>query len=120
MRCVSIARRNYSGRVLGRQTNQRAEILAAAVAATLASESGVKYLELRTDSRFLINCVEKWITGWKANGWRKTNGDPVKNRLELQQLDAVSQQINIRYVSASTVQVLNFVALHLNQSPPWL
>ncbi len=98
-----VCRRNVSARVPDRQTNQRAEILAAVFAATTASESGVEYLELHTDSRFLMNCVEKWVPGWKANGWRKTNGDPVKNRLELKELDAMSQRIKIRYVSASTL-----------------
>ncbi len=55
-------------------------------------------MELQTDSEFLINCMTKWINDWKANGWKKTTGEPVVNRPELEELDEISRLIKIRYV----------------------
>jgi ribonuclease HI len=40
-----------------------------------------------------------WIDGWKENGWTNSRGYEVVNRAEMEELDEISQQINIRYVS---------------------
>ncbi|GAB3407798.1 hypothetical protein GCM10027515_24190 [Schumannella luteola] len=39
------------------------------------------------DSQYVINCVTKWMPGWKSKGWRKRDGAPVLNVDLLQQLD---------------------------------
>ena len=39
------------------------------------------------DSQYVINCVTKWMPGWKKKGWRKADGKPVLNLDLLQQLD---------------------------------
>lgn len=41
------------------------------------------------DSQYVINCVTKWMPGWKKKGWRKTDGKPVMNVELLQEIDAV-------------------------------
>jgi ribonuclease HI len=35
---------------------------------------------LRTDSRYLIDGLEKWMAGWKRKGWRTASGGAVLNR----------------------------------------
>lgn len=40
------------------------------------------------DSQYVINCVTKWLPGWKKKGWRKADGKPVMNVELLQEIDA--------------------------------
>jgi ribonuclease HI len=40
------------------------------------------------DSQYVINCITKWMPGWKRKGWRKADGKPVLNVDLLQELDA--------------------------------
>jgi ribonuclease HI len=40
------------------------------------------------DSRYVIDCATKWMTGWKRRGWHKADGSAVKNRDLLERLDA--------------------------------
>jgi ribonuclease HI len=63
------------------QTNQRAELLALRYALTIASawpaaDRGRRY-EIRTDSRYAIDCLTKWSAGWEASGWRRADNKPV-------------------------------------------
>lgn len=76
--------RNYSGRVRGEQTNQRAELFAIyhaiSEALTIAKQgSGAKYY-IYSDSQYAINCLSTWILTWKQNGYRNSQGDPVVNQ----------------------------------------
>jgi ribonuclease HI len=43
---------------------------------------------LRSDSRYLIDGLEKWMAGWKRKGWRTASGGAVLNRDLWEQLDA--------------------------------
>ncbi|MBC7723536.1 MAG: ribonuclease HI [Burkholderiaceae bacterium] len=40
------------------------------------------------DSQYVINCVTKWMRGWKAKGWRKADGKAVMNVDLLTEIDA--------------------------------
>ena len=44
-------------------------------------------LTIRTDSRYLIDGLEKWLPGWKRKGWRTASGGAVLNRDLWEQLD---------------------------------
>lgn len=44
-------------------------------------------LLVQCDSQYAINCVTKWMPGWKASRWRKRDGSPVLNVDILEQLD---------------------------------
>lgn len=35
---------------------------------------------LRIDSQYVINTVTKWARSWRAKGWKKADGKPVKNQ----------------------------------------
>lgn len=49
------------------------------------------------DSQYAINCVTKWIPGWKARGWRKGDGKPVLNLDLMKALDEVVQGRRYRF-----------------------
>jgi ribonuclease HI len=39
------------------------------------------------DSQYVINCITKWMPGWKRKGWRKADGKPVMNVQLLKEID---------------------------------
>jgi len=63
------------------------QLLLATEAAGLADEP----LHILADSQYAINCITKWMPGWKRKGWRKADGKPVKNRDILEALDQAIQ-----------------------------
>jgi ribonuclease HI len=72
---------------------------------------GVRLLELRTDSQFMMDCMTNWIHRWKDNGWKTSRGTEVANRAELEELDFMSsddiyEEMAIRYVSASLLLLM--------------
>ena len=46
-------------------------------------------LLIRCDSQYVINTVTKWAPNWRRKGWKKADGQPVKNR------DLVEQLLNL-------------------------
>jgi len=68
-------------------TNNRME-LTAAIAALEALKRPCR-VDLHTDSQYLRNGIMSWIKGWKRNGWRTADKQPVKNVDLWQRLDAV-------------------------------
>jgi ribonuclease HI len=57
-------------------------------------------VELYTDSQYLINGIDQWISGWKAKGWKTCDGKPVKNQelwIELDKLASI-HKIKWNYV----------------------
>ncbi|XP_067679512.1 ribonuclease H1-like [Haliotis asinina] len=89
---------NCSERLGGRPTNNRAEIHAAAKAVRQAKSMGLKNLVINTDSEFLINCITKWLKGWKKKGWKTAAGTEVANKEDIQELDEVLQGINVKWM----------------------
>ncbi|MDJ0314448.1 ribonuclease HI family protein [Arthrobacter sp. H35-D1] len=45
-------------------------------------------LHILCDSQYVINCITKWMPGWKRKGWRKADGKPVLNLELLKDIDA--------------------------------
>ena len=45
-------------------------------------------LKILCDSQYAINCISKWMPGWKKRGWKKADGKPVLNQDILKELDA--------------------------------
>ncbi|XP_069742301.1 ribonuclease H1 [Narcine bancroftii] len=89
---------NLSERLSGRQTNQRAEIVAACRAIEQAQELGIEKLVIFTDSMFTINGITKWIKSWKTNGWKLYSGGPVVNKEDFERLDKLTSDINIEWM----------------------
>ncbi len=59
-------------------TNNRMELMAAI--AGLEALKRPCEIVLTTDSQYLKRGVEEWLARWRANGWRTSNREPVKNR----------------------------------------
>ncbi|XP_072107265.1 ribonuclease H1 [Mobula birostris] len=89
---------NLSERLSGRQTNQRAEIVAACRALEQAKELNIEKLVIFTDSMFTINGITKWIKSWKTNGWKLSSGGSVINKEDFKRLDKLTSGINIEWV----------------------
>jgi ribonuclease HI len=58
-------------------TNNRMELTAAIQA--LEALNRPAQVDLHTDSRYLLDGITKWISGWERNGWVTTARKPVKN-----------------------------------------
>lgn len=70
-------------------TNNRMELTAAlALLGALRDLPRDPGLVIRTDSRYLIDGLQKWLPGWKRKGWRTASGGAVLNRDLWEQLDA--------------------------------
>jgi len=75
-------------------TNNRMELQAVieGLVALIASSS----VDLYSDSKYVLDGLNLWITGWKKNGWRTKNKQPVKNQEFWQRLDALKELHEIR------------------------
>ncbi len=76
-------------------TNNRMELLAAIVA--LESLTRACEVHLITDSQYVRHGIEKWLAGWRANGWRTAARQPVKNRDLWERLDAAAARHRVRW-----------------------
>ncbi len=90
-------------------TNNKMEMQAAIAALEfLKASEQTEPITLYTDSEYLINCVTKWVKGWKKKGWRKADGKPVQNQDLLETLDELnSQQVKWEHVRGHAGNVGN-------------
>lgn len=81
-------------------TNNRMELQAAIAALQLLSKfRQTEQVSIYTDSEYVKKGITQWISGWKANGWRTSQGKPVLNRDLWESLDDLnSPQIQWKYV----------------------
>ncbi|KAI0051199.1 hypothetical protein FA95DRAFT_1580754 [Auriscalpium vulgare] len=70
--------RNLAERCPGVQTNNCAELIAI-IRILETTPISFRPLIIKTDSKYSIDCVTKWLSGWRGRGWRTANGQPVKN-----------------------------------------
>ena len=71
-------------------TNNRMELMAAIVA--LSTLKRKVPITLVTDSIYLKDGVEQWMTKWKNNGWLTSAKKAVKNQDLWQQLDTLTRE----------------------------
>jgi ribonuclease HI len=76
-------------------TNNRMELTAAIEGLAYFSQSST--ICLTTDSQYVRQGITQWITGWKRNGWRTSNKQPVKNQDLWQQLDALAEKHTVSW-----------------------
>jgi ribonuclease HI len=64
------------------------------------------------DSQYVINCITKWMPGWKRKGWRKADGKPVLNVELLKEIDAelVGRRYSFEWVKGHANHPLNEAA----------
>lgn len=62
------------------KTNNFAELAGFLYAFQAAKEiEGLQELIIRPDSQYALDCISAYGDGWRNNGWKTKNGDPVKN-----------------------------------------
>ena len=76
-------------------TNNRMELTA--IIQGLAAPKRPCAVVIYTDSQYVKNGMEKWIHGWKKNGWKTASKQPVKNEDLWQQLDRLAAQHQIQW-----------------------
>ena len=82
----------YSGDELN-TTSQRMELLAGIMAITnLPDHSQIK---ITSNSQYLVNGMNGWITNWKKNDWQNAKGQPVANKDLWERLDALNQESSV-------------------------
>lgn len=76
-------------------TNNRMEM-----SAVVAALSALKFscrVNLFSDSRYVIDGITKWVTGWQQNGWRTADKKPVQNSDLWQEIVRLSQNHTIEW-----------------------
>ncbi len=68
-------------------TNNRMELTA--VISALHALTRPSKVVLISDSVYVLNGIEKWIHGWKKNGWKTKSKEPVKNEELWKALDGL-------------------------------
>lgn len=76
-------------------TNNRMELMAAIMA--LESLTRGAQVVVVTDSAYVKNGVTGWIHAWKRNGWRTSDGKPVKNVELWQRLDLAQARHRVEW-----------------------
>lgn len=76
-------------------TNNRMELTAAIEALRLLKRRCT--VHLHTDSTYVRDGITKWITGWKAKGWKTAAKKPVKNEDLWRALDSAAAKHDIEW-----------------------
>lgn len=87
-------KREHSGGELA-TTNNRMELQAAIAAFQLLKRPCA--VELFTDSDYLRQGITRWVAGWKRNGWRTQQREPVKNQDLWRELDTLIIPHQVRW-----------------------
>lgn len=74
-------------------TNNRMELMGAITA--LERTPAYLPIQIWTDSGYVKDGISKWIHGWKAKGWKKSDGKAVLNQELWQRLDTACQNRQI-------------------------
>ena len=83
-------------------TNNRMELKAAIEA--LNALRGPRNVQLYTDSKYVMDGINKWMPNWKKRGWKTSARKPVKNKDLWMQLDEaiVRHEIEWHWVRGHT------------------
>jgi len=88
-------------------TNNTAELIGMLQAFKLAKayidKNPDKTIQVLSDSKYSIDSITKWATGWKNKGWKKANGEVIKNPELVKACYTIYQEIK-RNISISHVK----------------
>lgn len=80
------------GDYIGEATNQTAEMTGIyeglVAGTTLMGDPSQIQVKIYTDSEYSINCLTKWVKGWKARDWKTSEGKPVVHRVLIEKIMA--------------------------------
>ena len=77
-------------------TNNRMELQA--VIEALNALKGPNPVRLHTDSKYVLDGINRWIDGWKQRGWKTSAKKPVKNQDLWEELDEARLRHDIDWV----------------------
>ena len=77
-------------------TNNRMELTAAIEA--LNALKGSQQVVLHTDSKYVLDGINSWMSGWKKRGWKTAAKKPVKNQDLWEALDGAIQRHDIEWI----------------------
>ena len=77
-------------------TNNRME-MSAAIEALEALSRPNQAIEIRTDSKYLVDMATKWMHGWKRKGWTRKGKEPIKNLDLVKKVDGLIQQHDVTW-----------------------
>lgn len=98
------------GRVVGRQTNQRAELSAIYYGLLKAIDWKWSSFDLVTDSAYSLKCLSLWAPFWIKNGWKTTTGQPVENQDLIKPCLSLLKKLNVQFI-----HVLAHKGIHWNE-----
>lgn len=58
---------------------------------------GVTEILIRSDSRYSIDALTKWVHGWRRRGWTTADGKSVANRELIEEILLLSGKLRVRY-----------------------
>ena len=76
-------------------TNNRMELMAAIMA--LAALKTPCDIVVTTDSQYVLKGITTWMIGWKKNGWRTSDKQPVKNADLWQRLSEETERHHVKW-----------------------
>jgi ribonuclease HI len=77
-------------------TNNRMELKGAIYALKFAKQENKEKLYLYTDSKYVVDGVEKWVAGWKSRGWKKADKKEPENLDLWKEIDSLVQNLNVK------------------------
>ena len=89
----------YAAPVLEQTTNNQCELLALIKGLELAEAGDTIY----TDSTYAANGCNKWLSDWKAKGWKTARKKPVQNKelwVSVDELLRAKPDVTIKWVKA--------------------
>ncbi|KKC34898.1 hypothetical protein WH91_01065 [Devosia psychrophila] len=75
---VVLRQKPFAGQVIATATNSQMEMMAPLAAFDAMQELDIPVL-IESDSQFLVDGMNGGHVRWQANGWKKSDGKPVKN-----------------------------------------
>ena len=100
-------------------TNNRMELTAAikALEFMLVKVVPTEYIELTSDSKYVVNGITQWVPGWKNKGWITSADEPVVNRDLWEQLDELNAKLDVswNWVKGHAGDEINEQCDHLTQ-----
>ncbi|UVJ40401.1 ribonuclease HI family protein [Arthrobacter sp. CJ23] len=93
-------------------TNNQGELMAVLDLFRSTAHLPQEELRILCDSQYVINCISKWMPGWKRKGWRKADGKPVLNLDLLKEIDqaVVGRKYTFEWVKGHAGHPLNEAA----------
>lgn len=93
-------------------TNNMGELMAVLDLFRSTAHIPQEELLILCDSQYVINCITKWMPGWKRKGWRKADGKPVLNVDLLKDIDKaiVGRKYTFEWVKGHAGHDLNEAA----------